>query len=544
MPTYTKKVYQALFGHSPNTGLLPTGGADVAVESDGSDATYGREAASGLPADYGIQGGNLGRAAGERIVSLAQYIRSKSPGAGAATINLGCWSGSTFTIAEGVQLTLPLASSVIQTLAIAPQSGQLLNPYTGLEWGDPGVGGLLPSLTFRDASAPANAAYIYEAGIYIYTLKAATITAPSAPSGTITATQYPNMTASVSAIVESWQMPVEFLTRCRVEFSVYRYCDVGAAAAPPAGTYPLWVLQMPVVIDTYIDGVTPTVAPVTVQCPTPFANDTYVLYVRAVRDHPSGVDVWTGYQRSQWIQNFPAPAAPTAGAVVDNANQRIALSATGAALAGYDSTTAYMDVQRQVGSSWRAVRGMTALPVAVGSLVALGNDLECDRGVTNTYRVRFSMTYTSSGVVGTSPWTTVTCAGPTTLGTGWNFKAVNLPATSWLGAGILTEPSESDQTQSTIFYPLDRPNPVVVKGTSGGNSGSYDFIARGVAECALVQALIDYEGLILLETAFGDVRYVSMTGATWKRQGTTAFPRLAGTIATTQVDCDLAVSSV
>ncbi len=65
---------------------------------------------------------------------------------------------------------------------------------------------------------------------------------------------------------------------------------------------------------------------------------------------------------------------------------------------------------------------------------------------------------------------------------------------------MLAEPSEADQTQSTVFYPLDRDKPVVVKGTSGGLGGDYDFIAQGAAAVAALGALADYEGLVYVES--------------------------------------------
>ena len=58
-----------------------------------------------------------------------------------------------------------------------------------------------------------------------------------------------------------------------------------------------------------------------------------------------------------------------------------------------------------------------------------------------------------------------------------------------------------------------------------------------------VQALVDYEGLVLIETAFGETLYCSLTGTTVKRQGTSPAPRLAGTLTFAQVDCDLATES-
>jgi len=555
MPQYTSKVYEAIYAGRTNNGFTPTGAAsDIAALTDGSDASYGRKSSATLPGDYaGVRGGNLW-AAGERAVSIVPYIRSKTPGAGVMTVSLGSWNANTYAIAEGAVLSPPAASGVIASYQLAPQAGQLLDPMTGQEWNQPGQGGRLASLTFRDPSAASNAGYVYEAGVYIYTTKPAAIAAPTIiglNGGTITTTQYPTFSAVVSALVESWQLYSggEFYTTGRLEFSVYRQADAGNGASPPAGVTPVLLQVVPFDLNTYIDGVTLSTLTVSVKAPAPIPDDSYVVYVRVVRDHPSGSDTlngvsqWSSYQRLAWSQLVGGPYAPGCGMRADDAPQGMLLKITPSGPAGYTQTSSVAYVERLVGGIWRAVRGMSGVPVPVNVETALGYDCECARGASNTYRFRHTMVLTADGTLASSPWTQISLAGPNLIGTGWNLKAVNLPAASWLSAGILTEPAESDQTQATIFYPLDRPHPVVVKGTAGGWAGSYDFIASGTAAVAALRALVDYEGLVLIETAFGDVFYCSLTGVSVKRQGTSSSPRLAGTLTFAQVDCDLATES-
>ncbi len=248
-------------------------------------------------------------------------------------------------------------------------------------------------------------------------------------------------------------------------------------------------------------------------------------------------------QKLSWSQLVGGPYAPGCGMRADDAPQAMLLKITPSGPAGYTQTSSVAYVERLVGGVWRAVRGMSGVAVPVNVETTLGYDYECDRGVANTYRLRHTMVLTADGTLASSPWTQMSLAGPNPIGTGWNLKAVDLPGASWLSAGILTEPAESDQTQATIFYPLDRPCPVVVKGTAGGWAGSYDFIASGAAAVAALRALVDYEGLVLVETAFGDAFYCSLTGTTVKRQGTSPSPRLAGTLTFAQVDCDLVTES-
>ena len=196
------------------------------------------------------------------------------------------------------------------------------------------------------------------------------------------------------------------------------------------------------------------------------------------------------------MQNLPADRIRAGrGLRADDALQGMCIKAhLRAGRLHTDSCLAY--VQRQVAGVWRAARGMSGVAVPATS--------RRSSATTTSARGRRRPTPTGcasrpcsprTGTIASSPWNGPSAiAGPNLIGTGWNLKAVNLPAASWLSAGILTEPSESDQTQATIFYPLDRPCPVVVKGTAGGWAGSYDFIASGAAAVAAVRALVDYEG--------------------------------------------------
>jgi hypothetical protein len=549
MPLYTKLVAALAPPASRGvTTLMPIGTSSIITAlSDSSDSTYGREAAASRPADYQVAAWPT-LAVGERIVSIVPYVRSKSPGSSLVSIavggqlNIGNQGGPTnhWALYEGISLALPGSSSTIADHTIAPQIGQFLNPALNAEWSSVQY---LPTLTFRDATSVTNRAYIYKAGVYIYTLKAATIAAPSAPSGTVTTTQHPTLTATASAIVESWQLiadGTEFLTGGSVEMSVYRYDDVGTATSPPAGTSPVWSSLVPFVIDTYIDGTTPSTLAVSQQITDALANDTYVLYVRVSRDHPSGQDSWSAYQSAQWVQSVTGPNAPSVTLAPDDDSQSIGVFVTAASQSGYDSTTAQVDVQRLVGGLWREVRGMTGVGVTVDAATYLGDDLECDRDVDNVYRVRLTMLLTADGTLGVSTWGPADAGGPATQPIGWNLKAVNLPASSWLEVGVLVEPPESSQMQATVLAPLDRVLPVVLRGVAAGASGSLDFIASGQDDLDALAALLVYGDLVYLETAFGDAKWLAITDCSWKRQGTADAPRRTGTITYSEVDSGLA----
>jgi hypothetical protein len=97
---------------------------------------------------------------------------------------------------------------------------------------------------------------------------------------------------------------------------------------------------------------------------------------------------------------------------------------------------------------------------------------------------------------------------------------------------------------SAVVAPLDRPYPVVLRGTSAGVTGSIEILCSGSTEIASANTLRAYAGLILIETAFGDVVYGSVTKAAWKRKGTLAAPRRLLSLSYTETGCDLDTVSV
>ena len=154
------------------------------------------------------------------------------------------------------------------------------------------------------------------------------------------------------------------------------------------------------------------------------------------------------------------------------------------------------------------------------------------------------MVLTADGTVAYSPWTQATVTGPPVSGTGWNLKTVDLPASSWLGAPVLTEPSEQLQCQETVFIPLDRDYPVVVRGSIGGAARHARLSRPGRRRGGGARGAGGLRGLIYLETAFGDSKWIAVTDCNWKRQGTSAAPRRIGTITYTEVGSGLGTSSV
>lgn len=505
----------------------------ITALSDASDSTYCKTDAAALPVD--LSTGYVTPGAGERIVSVVPFIRSGQDGAKKPTFTVGAYVPATHAIGfdglpvgerfprifEAVTLTIP-PGATITTRQIDPRNGALLNPNGAAEWEEFD----LFSLTFRDPHTDlANRAEVYKCGVYAYALKAATIAAPTAPASPVTTTQYPTITANVSAVVESWQVTAglaKFLTGVTVEFTVY----AGTYTTPPAAA-PLakWTERFD--CSTYGDGVTPTVVSCSSSCPAALPNGAITAFVRVSRDHPSGVPAWSSYQYRQWTQSLTLPTAPTLTLGVSDANQRNSIVVTAAATAGYESATGQAQIQRLVGGVWREVRGSTDAAIAIGASTVF-YDYESARGATNTYRARVSMWHTADAVRRYSAWTQQTVAGPAL--TGWNLKTVEAPGGNILRAPILTKPAESSQAPSATLEPLGRDRPIVLLGTLGGFSGAYEFVADGAAAIAAFEALEKYRGIVYLEDAFGAGRWIALTGVSWTKEGVPAAPRRRGAL--------------
>ncbi len=540
MPKYTKVAETPRPYYRSSHQLAPTGTSDVITAlSDGSDSTYGKATVANAPADYSTGWPSLG--AGERIVSVCPYCRSSRPGSKNVSLACGAIDLEAARLAEGVKLSLGYSASITNA-EIAAQNGQLLDPLSGGEWYARSL--YAPLLSFLDPhTSDANRALWREAGLYLYATKEATIAAPSSPASSVTDTQYPTLTATVSAIVESWQVPAglaPFLCGVLVEFALY-----AGTMTTPSGS-PVWTIQTQATISAYGDGVTPSTLAVSATPPKPIENGSYTLFARVVREHPSaeysddsGWSAWSSWSYKQFTVNVPLPATPTLN-VQPNAGQYVYVRATAPATSGYTAFSWLAHVQRQVGGVWRDVRGMVDVPhtedVSLMSVGADGHDYEADRGVTNTYRIRVSALHTASGTRRYSAWATAATTGYSL--TGWNLKTVDAPAGNWLAAP-LSDPSESSQAPSAVLEPLDRDRPIVLVGELAGMAGSFVLSAAGAAAIAKLETIAAYRGRILLEDAFGGSRYIGITKVAWTRAGTADDPRRTAAIEYAEISSGL-----
>lgn len=544
MPKYTMPVSSGPNAIRGGGEFTVTGTTYAAIAlSDASDATYCKVSSGPvLPVDMLTSWPTVG--AGERIVSVVPSVRSKQPGAKTCRAAVTVYGGISISfLYEGAALSLPTGVNVATDYELAASAGQQLVPGLAREWGyqfsqsdysRPGIA------FYEPHTASANWATWYKASLAFFTLKPATVASPTTPSGTVTTTQYPQVGAVASAVVESWQEISgggTFMGGVDAELRIY----AGTHTSPPAApTLPLAAWIERTMVTTYIDGSTPTTKAIVATPPVALPNGAMTVFVRVSRDHPSGRPAWSAWAYKQWTQNVPAPATPTLTVTKSDAAQRMQVQVNAAATAGYDSSSGEVEVQRRLaGGGWRDVRGMNGVAITIGSTVTVGYDLEADRGIANTYRARASMWHTVDGVRRYSAWATVAETGPA-AGT-WNLKAVELPGSSWLDVMVAERPEEASQAPSALLEPLDRERPVVLLGVLGGFSGQLAVFCSGATQIAALKALEAYRGLVYLEDAFGEARWIAITRVSWERGGTAASPWRRATIDYAETDSGLAV---
>ena len=535
MPVYNLEVVSLFPGMEAATVV---GAADVPTAlADASDSTYAYVSTGRGPVSTAYLLSDPSSPTG-RLASIGLLVRASNNTAtdfSAALLACG-YSGTDVVAVEDLITVPPMGLAVADYEVLAYQGA------------DP------DALIAAGASLPNELAVSLATSVYdalhrfikvqgrLYYLPAATVTGVSAPSGTVTTTQKPTLTAALALTVESWQLPTSlptFLCGGDVEYQVFLAADA-PGAAPPVGVLPVADVFMRF-SEATLGARTPSISAVpTVDLP----NGTYVLFARVSRDLQSGPQLyWSSWVKSSsWVQNVPVPATPTLTLSADTPNQRVSITANAATTSGYDSAKATLEVQRQVSGGWRAVRLISALPFTLGSAQLMGYDYEPDRAVTNTYRARVVQWHTADAVYRSGPWSTsTTVTGPALTGTAWNIKTVELPASNWIGAGVLTAPAQESQATVGVLQVLDRDLPVTVGGTTGGMADTMDVVASGATEIAALKALRDYTGVVLIESAFGDVKYARLLAVSWARRGTAAAPRLQGQVKFAEVGSGLEV---
>lgn len=405
------------------------------------------------------------------------------------------------------------------------------------------------------SSSEALRAYLYEAFVDLYTLKRATV-AVSAPSGTITNSSQPTITATVSEVIEAWQdsQPgiTDWLKIGNLDVAVYSSAVYGAGGFDPAGSVAqaAWSSfgQIQYGPLSYIDGVTASTQAVNILIGTPLANSTtYRAYVRARRAATGGDSttqslwanegVWSYSQFTISVVPADAPGCTLNASPTSYGAAELTVM-TPANPGGHTNPLIEVQRSRDAGTTWETVTFYYDSPVPVTQVPAYGwlqnhflYDNVAPRGVTGLkYRARVISTL--AGYQLATAWTTA-AASLTIPIDGWHFKTYHNGPTM-MSAKVVGSPEERVNVDKVVFRPKGRKLPVVVRGTVGGKDGSYTIHDDGTGETYDLSGismwdgwmqLLEYQGSIHVDTATGAAKWIEIVGEpTWTTRGTRTAP--------------------
>lgn len=276
-----------------------------------------------------------------------------------------------------------------------------------------------------------------------------------------------------------------------------------------------------------------------VSMPDSLANGTYKIYSRATRYRESGFGFTVqSEQVSAWstaatlTMSVTPPTAPTVTTSVNQTTDAVTVTATPPSSAGY--STPYVTLERSVdaGTTWTALRNGTRLAATFGSGTAVV-DYEAPQGIAVQYRA--NVTATTGGFEYTSSWSTAASA-TVNLDT-WNLKSPEVSSLNAVGLLVLGSPEEIIGEDLAVFRPLNRRTPVVVSGTLTGWDGALTIHCPDAATWSSVEALIESQRILYLESPFGWARYVRiLPGAKARMLGTTTAPRREVTFSYVEVE--------
>lgn len=494
------------------------GGSAVTALSDQSDATYVRRKADGAPACRMV----LARPtvpAGCDIATVVPGARLKQPTSRAPKI---------VTLAMSVPGTGKPKNKVAPTVngpAIRAGSGTSAYTFEAPAGTGKAAGPRGPWADWLDAlavrvndghkAADGNRATIHEVFANLYCAARPTVALATTPATPITTTSYPTLSATFSALVEDWQDNTGEPARSELEYELKLFASekYTAPGFDPASSAASWSSQGLTAPLDYGDGATPSSETVD-EVPNSFLpNGVYRLYGRARR-------YFAAARFGDWayivftIGVTPCPA-PTLTATVDDAGQRVALTATASSTAGAAAPLLSIERSDDAGATWSPVRGATRLPVTFGAPVTI-YDHEAARETALAYRVNCEATFVEVKLV--SNWRAAAAAG-TLTGAKWNLKAPLDATLNWLDAKVDADPQFTQAEDAGVFRPIGRKFPVVISMSLGGADGSMVVTARTSAEWAKLEALRDYAGTLLLESPHGWARYVRIVGRAWSETG-------------------------
>lgn len=532
MPTTTIRPTKAL----PNyKRVLRTGGSGEAdALSDQSDATHVRRKAAKAPlARYLL--GTPTVPAGSDIATIVPGARLKQPTSHPPKL---------VTLAMSVPGTGKPKNKIAPTVTgPVVRAGSGTAAYTfntpagaGKTAGPTGPWStLLSKLAIRvndgHKATDTNRATIYELFADVYYSARPTAAVSVAPASPVTTTSYPELTATLTALIESWQDGSGPPARAEVAYELKVFSDeqYGAGGFNPATSPSTWHTQGITAALDYIDGSTPSSEDVSDTPDDALPNGVYRAYARGRRNFAAAqFGAWTYLTFTVAIA---PPTVPTVSAVKMDVAQCVAVTVTPVASTG--ATNPLVSVKRtdDYGETWTPVRGATRHAGVFGTPVVF-YDHEAKRATTLTYRAHVEATISEQQLV--SSWATAATTGGL-ITAGWNLKAPLDPALNLLGAAVNADPEYTQEEDAATFRPVGRKYPVVVSMAIGGADGSLTLRAR-TNEWATVQALRDYQGTLYLESPFGWGMYIRILSRSWVEFGSASAPRRRVTVAFLEVE--------
>lgn len=301
------------------------------------------------------------------------------------------------------------------------------------------------------------------------------VTAPSAPTGTITTTNRPTV---------EWAntLDADGGAQSFYQVRVFTAAQYGAGGFDPAtSTATVESDTLHVAIDPDDQAWTPT---------TPLADATYRAYVR-VAQTVNGELHWSDWAYTGFVVDVDLPATPAITAT--------AVDGDGAIMVDVDhqagtATTTHLELQRSLdaGATWEAMRLTTDTDGVITGLDTTVFDLEAPNGTLMTYRARAGHDY-GAGEIAWSAWASDTA---TWQSTAWWLKAPEQPDLNMVVVpnGV---PGYQRPARQGVFQALGSSDTVIISDKRGAARGTLKLQIDTATEGDDLDALLD-SGLTLL----------------------------------------------
>lgn len=448
-------------GTDTNTGVSVTGaGSAHAAVNDDSDSSYLAGFTTGDTITLNL--GDYSFPSGAVVKSVAVRVRCAISSALASRLNavLSYFDGTAHIVDGPLAITWQTPTTIEALRVNASLSDSALD------------GAKVTIETI--GSYYADSARVHEILVDVVSV-AKPVTAPSAPSGTVTTTNRPTVewanTLDADGGAQSYH-----------QVRIFTSAQYGAGGFnPSSSTATAESDPLAVAFDPEATDWTPS---------SPLADGTYRAYVR-VAQTVNGALHWSDWAYTGFVLNVDEPGVPLITATPVDADGAIMVDVdhqSGAA------TTTHLELQRSLdaGATWEAMRLTTDTAGVVHGLDTTVFDLEAPNGTLMTYRARAGHDY-GSGEIAWSAWATATA---TWTSTDWWLKAPEQPALSMIVVPN-SVPSYQRPARQGVFQPLGSSDTVIVADQRGAARGTIKLQVDTSEEAEDLDALLD-SGLTLL----------------------------------------------